>query len=257
MDTRTIAQKVNVAMAMLEERRGPAGHSQEDMPILDALRSFHAEDTASFAIPAHKSGMGAAGYAKEALGEQAFVADQTMLNGVDNRHESWEVQTAAQNLVAEALGADLCLFSTNGSTGSVHAAMSAVVGPGEKLAVARNAHCRAVMIVTPSYYGVCSDVPRLAEIAHDRELPFVSDEILTRASAWHFNELHVTMDVQQPGMTGYKAADWLREHHALAVELADRRLPEDRQRGGDLRRGLRGTITEQPARRRLTRGERR
>ncbi|MFL5863639.1 MAG: aminotransferase class I/II-fold pyridoxal phosphate-dependent enzyme, partial [Solirubrobacteraceae bacterium] len=193
------------------------------------------------------------------------------------------------------------------------------------------------MITTPSYYGVCSDVPRLADIAHERELPLVSDdawalaykfhpelppfaleagadlaigsvhktlsglsqtsmisvkgsridttrltlalesyettsgssillgsidaarrqmvedgealignalrcarrlragarelglatiepdEILRRPSAWAFNELHVTMDVQQLGMTGYKAADWLRGHHAVAVELADHR----------------------------------
>jgi arginine decarboxylase len=382
MDTRTMEQKVNVAKAALEERRGPAGHSQQDTPILDALRNYHAEDTASFAIPAHKSGMGAPAYAKEVLGEQAFVADQTMLNGVDNRHESWEVQTAAQNLAAEALGADQCLFSTNGSTASVHSAMSAVVGPGDKIAVSRNAHksvmtglihtgavpvwlepeydprlevahgimpetlagalsdhpdCKAVMIVSPSYYGVCSDVPRLAEIAHEHDLPLVSDdawalaykfhselppfaldvgadlaigsvhktlsglsqtsiiavkgfridttrlslaletylttsgcslllgsidgarrqmveegeellgealrlarrlragarelglstiepeEILTRPSAWRFNELHVTIDVQHLGMTGYKASDWLRGHHALAVELADHR----------------------------------
>jgi arginine/lysine/ornithine decarboxylase len=74
------------------------------------------------------------------LGDQVFWADQTMLNGVDNRHESWEIQTAAQNLFAEALEADQCLFSTNGSTTSVHSAMSAVVGPGEKIALSRNAH---------------------------------------------------------------------------------------------------------------------
>src|SRR5437763_9400694 len=134
MDTRTIEQKTNEVKAKLEERRGPAGHSQKDTPILDALRNFHSEDTASLAIPAHKSGAGAPAYAKEVLGEQVFLADQTMLNGVDNRHESWEVQTAAQNLAAEALGADQCLFSTNGSTTSVHSAMSAVVGPGEKIA---------------------------------------------------------------------------------------------------------------------------
>jgi arginine decarboxylase len=49
------------------------------------------------------------------------------------------------------------------------------------------------------------------------------DELLRRPSVWAFNELHVTMDVEQLGMTGYKAADWLRGHHAVAVELADHR----------------------------------
>jgi lysine decarboxylase len=31
------------------------------------------------------------------------------------------------------------------------------------------------------------------------------------------------MDVSRLGMTGYKAADWLRSHHAVAVELSDHR----------------------------------
>jgi Orn/Lys/Arg decarboxylase, major domain len=105
MDTRTLERKLNTAKAKVEEKRGPAGHSQQDTPILAAIRHFHDEDTVSLAIPAHKSGAGAPPYAIEALGEQAFRADQTSLNGLDNRHESWEVQTAAQNLAAEAWGA--------------------------------------------------------------------------------------------------------------------------------------------------------
>src|SRR4051794_20026080 len=144
MDTRTLRRKVNEVRAKAEERRGPAGHSQADAPILDALRRFHAEDTVSLAIPAHKSGAGAPDDALELLGERAFMADQTTLNGVDNRHVSWEVQTAAQELAAEALGADQCLFSTNGSTSSVHTAISAIVGPGERLALSRNSHKSAI-----------------------------------------------------------------------------------------------------------------
>src|SRR3954451_5440233 len=203
MDTRTVQRQVNKAKAAVEERRGPAGHSQSDASILDALRHFHEEDPVSLAIPAHKSGVGASPDMLETLGEKAFEADQTLLNGIDNRHQSWQVQEAAQQRAAEALGADEVLFSTNGSTTSVHAAISAVVSPGEKLAVSRNAHksvitrlihagvqpvwleaeydeelevahgfaletvtralaahpdCKAVFLVSPSYYGACSDV---------------------------------------------------------------------------------------------------
>jgi arginine/lysine/ornithine decarboxylase len=70
----------------------------------------------------------------------AFHADIAMANGVDNRHQAWKVQATAQELAAEAFGADQTLFSTGGSTLSVHAAMSAVVGPGDTIAVARNLH---------------------------------------------------------------------------------------------------------------------
>lgn len=273
VDTRTLERKFNQIKAKVEERRGPAGYAQRDVPILDGIRNFHAEDTLSLAIPAHKSGAGAPAYAKEVLGAQVFWADQTMLNGVDNRHESWEVQTAAQNLAAEALGADQCLFSTNGSTTSVHTAMSAVVGPGEKLALSRNAHKSVItglihtgavpVWLEPEYdedldlsletyettsgssvllasidaarrqmvedgEALLGEALRLAHRlrAGARELGLETiepDDILQRPSAWAFNELHVTIDFAGLGITGFKAADWLRGECGVAVELSDHR----------------------------------
>jgi arginine decarboxylase len=59
-----------------------------------------------------------------------------MLHGVDDRKQSWQ----AQNLFADAVGADQTMFSTNGSTTSVHTALATVVNPGEKLLIARNGH---------------------------------------------------------------------------------------------------------------------
>jgi arginine/lysine/ornithine decarboxylase len=54
------------------------------------------------------------------------------------------VQSTAQELAAKAFGADQTLFSTGGSTLSVHTALTAVAGPGETVAVARNLHKSAV-----------------------------------------------------------------------------------------------------------------
>jgi arginine decarboxylase len=205
-------------------------------------------------------------------------------------------------------------------------------------ALTEHPDCKAIMVATPSYYGVCSDVPRLAEVAHARGIPLVCDDawalaykfhpelpafaldvgadlaigsvhktlsglsqtsvisvkgsridpsrlalaletyqttsgssvllasidaarrqmveqgeellgealrlarrlragarelgldtiepdeiVRSRPSAWAFNELHVTVDVAKYGLTGNKAADWLRGHHAVAVELSDHR----------------------------------
>jgi arginine/lysine/ornithine decarboxylase len=50
------------------------------------------------------------------------------------------VQEAAQELVADAVGAKQTLFSTNGSSMSVHVAVMAVAGPGETIVMARNGH---------------------------------------------------------------------------------------------------------------------
>jgi hypothetical protein len=51
----------------------------------------------------------------ELLNEQAYWADQTMLNGIDNRHESWEVQTAAQELAAGDDGLRTVVYSVGSS----------------------------------------------------------------------------------------------------------------------------------------------
>src|SRR3954451_14023701 len=103
MDTRTVQRQVNKAKAAVEERRGPAGHSQSEALFLDALRHFHEEDPVSLAIPAHKSGVGASPDMLETLGEKAVDSAQTLLSGIVTRHPPWQVQEDAQQLAAEAL----------------------------------------------------------------------------------------------------------------------------------------------------------
>jgi hypothetical protein len=53
---------------------------------------------------------------------------------------TYKVQSYAQQLGADAFGADQALFSTNGSTLSVQIAVMAVTHPGQAVAVARNVH---------------------------------------------------------------------------------------------------------------------
>jgi arginine/lysine/ornithine decarboxylase len=71
-------------------------------------------------------------------GLNAFRADLGMDKGIDNRHHSWQVEPTAMQLFAEAVGADQTLFSTHGSTGTVHVAMLAALQPGETIVMARN-----------------------------------------------------------------------------------------------------------------------
>src|SRR4051794_3833825 len=111
------------------------------MPIGEAIEDFHRRGDLALGIPAHRSGTGD-GFPPAArwAGEGAFRADVGMNNGVDNRHQSWQVQPTAMQLFADAVGADETLFSTNGSTENVHVAMMTVVRPGETLVMARNGH---------------------------------------------------------------------------------------------------------------------
>jgi arginine/lysine/ornithine decarboxylase len=74
------------------------------------------------------------------LGEGVFASDVLSLNGLDDRRQSQGILDDAQDLMADAVGADQAFFSTCGSSLSVKAAMLAVAGPGEKLLISRNAH---------------------------------------------------------------------------------------------------------------------
>jgi arginine decarboxylase len=215
-----LRKTVNRAKAKLEQVRGPVHKSQDTAPVVDAIRAFHGDETYPFTIPAHKAGRGSDPRVHDVLGN-AFRTDVSMANGVDNRHQAWKVQATAQELAAEAFGADQTLFSTGGSTLSVHAAMSAVAGPGDAIAVARNlhksaasglihsgsrpvwiepdydeewevAHCvtpdavqatldahpeaKAVVIVSPTYYGVAGDLAAIADVCHAHEVPLVTDD---------------------------------------------------------------------------------
>src|SRR3954463_7120704 len=131
----------NKAKTEEETERGPAREDPEAAPIGDAIRAYHERGDLSFGIPAHRSGdSDVVGDAADWTGHQAFAADVGMNNGVDTRHQSWQVEPTAMKLFAEAVGADQTLFSTNGSTENVHVAMMTAIKPGETLVMARNGH---------------------------------------------------------------------------------------------------------------------
>jgi arginine/lysine/ornithine decarboxylase len=134
------ARQRNEAEAQARAEGGPARMSQDTVPIADALEHFWDRDTLSFGVPAHQGGRGPAPEAARWAGMDAVRADAPMAHGVDRLDRSWQVQSTAQELFAEATGADQTLFSTNGSSMSVRVAMMAVAGPGETILMARNGH---------------------------------------------------------------------------------------------------------------------
>jgi arginine decarboxylase len=113
-------------------------HSQA--PVMEALADFHHRDDLSFTPPGHKQGRGADPRALRALGEDVYASDLLALNGLDDRRMTGQVLEQAQELMADAVGAEHAFFSTCGSSLSVKSAMLAVAGPHEKLIVSRNAH---------------------------------------------------------------------------------------------------------------------
>src|SRR5215211_5764931 len=132
------------ALAAAQEsirRAAEAGErDQERAPMLEALEAYHAIETVSFSIPAHKGGGAIDGATRSIVGIEPYRADAPAHKGLDDRISSYQVLSYAQDLAADAFGADQALFSTNGSTLSVQIAVLACTHPGQKVAVARNVH---------------------------------------------------------------------------------------------------------------------
>ncbi|MDR7275725.1 aminotransferase class I/II-fold pyridoxal phosphate-dependent enzyme [Catenuloplanes atrovinosus] len=110
------------------------------VPVLEALQEFRRRGDTVFGPPAHKQGRGADPRVIDIVGAGVFASDVLSLNGLDDRRQSQGVIERAQELMADAVGADHAFFSTCGSSLSVKTAMISVAGPGEKLLVSRNAH---------------------------------------------------------------------------------------------------------------------
>jgi arginine decarboxylase len=127
-------------MAAVERQGGPVRKEQDAVPIADAMQDYLDRAMLSFSIPAHAGGRGPAPEFTKWAGMDAARFDLPMSHGVDTRDRAWGVQSAAQELFAEAVGAKQTFFSTNGSSLSAHVAIMAVAGPGDTLVMARNGH---------------------------------------------------------------------------------------------------------------------
>ena len=110
------------------------------VPVLEALLEFRRRGDTVFGPPGHKQGRGADPRVVDIVGAGVFTSDVLSLNGLDDRRQSQGVLEQAQELMADAVGAEHAFFSTCGSSLSVKTAMISVAGPGEKLLVSRNAH---------------------------------------------------------------------------------------------------------------------
>jgi arginine decarboxylase len=192
-----------------------------EAPILDALAEYHRLDRYGFTPPGHRQGRGADPRTRAVLGEATFRSDVLVGAGLDDRSSSGGYLKRAEQLMADAVGADHAFFSTCGSSLSVKAAMLAVAGGRGDLLVSRDAHKSVVaglifsglqprwirprwdsilhlahppspgqveatwdhypeaagaLIVSPTPYGTCADLKAIADICHARGKPLIVDE---------------------------------------------------------------------------------
>ncbi|AYG84873.1 Arginine decarboxylase [Streptomyces hundungensis] len=117
------------------------------VPVLEALQEFRRRGDVAYGPPGHKQGRGVDPRVADIVGLDVFRSDVLALNGLDDRRQSQGVLSQAQELMADAVGAEQAFFSTCGSSLSVKTAMLSVAGPGEKLLLSRNAHKSVIAAV--------------------------------------------------------------------------------------------------------------
>ena len=113
-------------------------------PYLDALRAYSARDPARLHVPGHKGGPGADAGLLEALGQRALRLDIPALTyGIDLGPEPTPF-AQAQQLAAEAWGADRTWFLINGASQGNLAAGLALAHQGGEVVVQRNVHSSTI-----------------------------------------------------------------------------------------------------------------
>lgn len=180
-------------------------------PVYEKLLKYHDKNAVSFAMPGHKNGRG--------LAKGLIDCDVTELPRTSDLNNGSPDISAAEILLASLYGSDKSFIVTDGSTTSLHAAISGVLRPGETLLASSDCHMsvintcalcgfnlriakkdinndflipesfadirdiieqyddiRAVLVTSPTPYGICAPIRQIAEICHKRGIVLIADE---------------------------------------------------------------------------------
>ncbi len=114
--------------------------SQLETPLFDVLLKHRNRHPIQFHIPGHKKGQGMDPAFREFVGDNVLSIDLINIAPLDDLHAPKAAIKEAQNLAAEAFGADYTFFSVQGTSGAIMTMVLTVVGPGDKILVPRNVH---------------------------------------------------------------------------------------------------------------------
>jgi len=115
------------------------GERQRRAPLYEQLERHVMRQPHSFHVPGHKMGRSFDTAARDRF-QSVLELDLTEITGLDDLHQPQGVIAQAQELAAEAFGAEETRFLVGGSTVGNLALVMTVCRPGEKILVQRNCH---------------------------------------------------------------------------------------------------------------------
>ncbi|MFC5403147.1 aminotransferase class I/II-fold pyridoxal phosphate-dependent enzyme [Cohnella soli] len=200
-------------------------------PLFDALRSHAKQNPVQFHIPGHKKGAGMDPEYREYIGQNILDIDLINIAPLDDLHQPVGVILEAQQLAADAFGADATYFSVQGTSTAIMAMIMSVCGHGDKIIIPRNVHksilsaiiftgarpvflspvrdtnlgidhgvttrsvrralerhpdAAAVLVINPTYYGVCTNLKEIVDLVHEYDIPVLVDE--AHGALIHFSD---------------------------------------------------------------------
>ncbi len=194
--------------------------TQDNAPIYEALERMRRMRVVPFDVPGHKRGRGNHELT-DFLGEACMSVDVNSMKPLDNLCHPVSVIRDAEDLAAQAFGADSAFFMVGGTTSAVQSMILYACKNGDKIIMPRNVHrsainalilcgavpvyvnpdvnntlgialgmsvsqveqailenpdAKAVMVNNPTYYGICSDLKKITELAHAHGMLVLVDE---------------------------------------------------------------------------------
>lgn len=190
-------------------------------PFAEAMRDYAAQGRIPFHTPGHKQGAGAHPLLRELVTAEGLRREVSVAEALDDLCDAEHCLKDAQELTAKLYGAKAAFFAVNGTTGAIHAMLTAALSPGDKVLTARNIHrsvlgglilvgaepiyvqpsydvdfgialnlttesvehavrehptVKALIVTSPNYYGVASDLTSLADVLHRHDMLLLVDE---------------------------------------------------------------------------------
>ncbi len=239
---------------------------QSNTPIYSALKEYHRNNVIPFDVPGHKHGNGNKELA-QFLGKRILEHDVNSMKCLDNACHPISVIKEAEELMAEAFGADYAFMLANGTSSGVQAMIMSTCKENDKIIMPRNVHksainalilsgaipvyinpkideklgislgitaedvlkaiienpdAKAVFINNPTYYGICSDMKEIIDIAHKHDIYVLADE----AHGTHFyfhNDLPngaISLGADMAAVSIHKTGGSLTQTSALLINEA-------------------------------------
>ena len=219
-------------------------NERERAPLAAAMKAYAASGALAFHTPGHKQGLGASPLLRELVTEQGLREEVSLAEELDDLHRPEGCLKEAQDRAARLWGADEALFAVNGTTGAIHAMMTATLSSGDEVIVPRNIHRSVVggLVLTgarPVYlppefddtpgiaHGVTAESVRRALAAHPKAKAVVavyptyygvSSELREIAAAAHEKGVPLLVD----------------EAHGAQLRFSDELPPDALSCGADL-----------------------